>query len=49
VVVSSDQVSAPVAVRYDWADNPIGNFVNKEGLPASPFATDDWWMEGAGK
>jgi sialate O-acetylesterase len=45
VVVSSDDVAAPVAVRYDWADNPIGNFYNKEGLPASPFATDDWAFE----
>ncbi len=43
VVVSSEQVADPVAVRYAWADNPIGcNLFNKEGLPASPFRTDDW-------
>lgn len=42
VVVSSENVSAPVAVRYAWADNPQCNFYNKEGLPASPFRTDDW-------
>jgi sialate O-acetylesterase len=42
VVVSSDQVSAPVAVRYGWANNPNCNLYNKEGLPASPFRTDDW-------
>jgi len=42
VVVSSEQVAAPVAVRYAWADNPISNLYNKEGLPASPFRTDDW-------
>ena len=43
VVVSSDQVAAPVAVRYAWANNPAGcNLYNKEGLPASPFRTDDW-------
>ncbi len=42
VVVSSDEVSAPVAVRYAWADNPVCNLYNKEGLPASPFRTDDW-------
>ena len=42
VVVSSDQVTTPVAVRYAWANNPIGNLYNKEGLPASPFRTDDW-------
>jgi sialate O-acetylesterase len=43
VIVSSDQVPNPVAVRYAWADNPQdANLYNKEGLPASPFRTDDW-------
>jgi sialate O-acetylesterase len=42
VVVSSDEVSAPAAVRYAWADNPVCNLYNEEGLPASPFRTDDW-------
>jgi sialate O-acetylesterase len=42
VVVSSPQVSAPVAVRYAWADNPDANLANGAGLPASPFRTDDW-------
>jgi sialate O-acetylesterase len=42
VVVSSDQVAAPVAVRYDWAEAPKGDLYNKEGLPASPFRTDSW-------
>ena len=42
VVVSSDQVASPVAVRYGWANNPLCNLYNKEGLPASPFRTDDW-------
>jgi sialate O-acetylesterase len=42
VVVSSSQVATPVAVRYGWSDNPPGcNLYNKEGLPASPFRTDD--------
>jgi sialate O-acetylesterase len=41
VVVSSAQVPEPVAVRYAWAANPLGNLVNAAGLPASPFATDD--------
>jgi len=40
VVVSSEQVSAPVAVRYGWANVPDVNLYNKEGLPASPFRTD---------
>lgn len=42
VVVYSDEVQQPVAVRYNWADNPPGNLFNKEGLPASPFRTDNW-------
>jgi sialate O-acetylesterase len=42
VIVSSEKVPAPVAVRYAWADNPQCNLYNKEGLPASPFRTDDW-------
>lgn len=42
VVVGSDEVSHLVAVRYGWADSPVCNLYNKEGLPASPFRTDDW-------
>jgi sialate O-acetylesterase len=42
IVVGSNEVSAPAAVRYAWADNPVCNLYNKEGLPASPFRTDDW-------
>jgi sialate O-acetylesterase len=42
VVVCSERVENPVAVRYAWADNPVCNLYNKEGLPASPFRTDDW-------
>jgi len=42
VFVSSDKVKEPVAVRYGWAINPECNLYNKNGLPASPFRTDDW-------
>lgn len=42
VIVSSNEVSAPAAVRYAWADNPVCNLYNAEGLPASPFRTDSW-------
>lgn len=42
VVVSSGDVPHPVAVRYAWADSPLCNLFNKDGLPASPFRTDDW-------
>ncbi len=40
VVVWSEQVSKPLAVRYGWANVPDVNLFNKEGLPASPFRTD---------
>lgn len=42
VIVWSDAVPAPVAVRYAWADNPTCNLYNGAGLPASPFRTDDF-------
>ncbi len=42
IVVSAPGVSDPVAVRYAWADNPICNVYSKEGLPLTPFRTDDW-------
>jgi sialate O-acetylesterase len=43
VIVYADKVNDPVAVRYGWADNPHDvNLYNLEGLPASPFRTDDW-------
>jgi len=43
VVVKSPDVPEPVAVRYAFTMNPTGaNLYNKEGIPASPFRTDDW-------
>jgi sialate O-acetylesterase len=49
VVVSSPKVAQPVAVRYAWAGAPKCNLYNKEGLPASPFRTDDWTDALGGK
>jgi sialate O-acetylesterase len=49
VVVSNPETAAPVAVRYAWADSPPCNLFNKDGLPASPFRTDDWPGITAGK
>ncbi len=49
VVVSSPTVAKPVAVRYGWANYPVVNLFNKEGLPASPFRTDDFAMLTAPK
>jgi sialate O-acetylesterase len=42
VVVTSKEVEKPVAVRFGWANYPEVNFWNKDGLPATPFRTDDW-------
>jgi sialate O-acetylesterase len=42
IIVSNVQVPKPMYVRYAWADNPVNpNLYNKEGLPASPFRTDN--------
>ena len=37
VLVSSEQVRGPIAVRYAWADFPLANLYNSAGLPAAPF------------
>jgi sialate O-acetylesterase len=42
VILSSPLVPKPVAARYGWADYPMVNLFNGEGLPASPFRTDDF-------
>lgn len=43
VVVGSDKVMKPVAVRYAWDNNPGPlDLYNNEGLPALPFRTDTW-------
>jgi len=40
VVVTSDTVASPVAVRFGWANVPVTNLFNKNDLPATPFRTD---------
>ena len=42
VVVKSDKVSQPVAVRLAFDDQVVHNLFNAAGLPASPFRTDNW-------
>ena len=44
VELSCAEVEKPVAVRYAWADNPVCNLFSKEGLPVTPFRTDDFEM-----
>ncbi|QDU96032.1 sialate O-acetylesterase [Lignipirellula cremea] len=43
IVVKSAEVASPQAVRYAFSMNPEGaNLYNREGIPASPFRTDNW-------
>jgi sialate O-acetylesterase len=42
VLVWSDKVKKPVAVRYAWADNPTCNLSSAAGLPAPPFRADNF-------
>lgn len=49
VVVSSPKVAQPVAARFGWADFPVVNLWNGDGLPAIPFRTDDFPMITAPK
>ena len=42
VVVSSEKVIEPQAVRYGFSSGAMPNLSNKEGLPASSFRTDRW-------
>jgi sialate O-acetylesterase len=44
VEVSHPEVAAPIAVRYAWADNPVCNLFSTDGLPVTPFRTDDFEM-----
>jgi sialate O-acetylesterase len=49
VVVHSDELAKPVAVRFGWRDDAEPNLFNGEGLPASPFRTDDFELVTAGQ
>ena len=42
VVLKSDSVANPVAVRYAFTNMAVVDLFNKAGLPAEPFRTDDW-------
>lgn len=45
IVVRSQSVPQPVAVRFAWGSGDVPNLSNKEGLPASSFRTDRWPIE----
>ena len=42
MIVSSKNVSRPVAVRYAFSNTAVGNIFNKSGMPLAPFRTDSW-------
>lgn len=42
--VSAKGVAKPVAVRYAWSDNPVCNLYSIDGLPVTPFRSDDFEM-----
>lgn len=44
VLVSNPKIENPVAVRMAFANDATVNLFNNEGLPASPFRTDDFPM-----
>ncbi|WP_343303855.1 sialate O-acetylesterase [Chitinophaga niabensis] len=49
ILVWHDGVQQPAAVRFAWRNFPHPNLFNKEGLPASPFKTDNWKQTTEGK
>ncbi|MEJ6573489.1 MAG: hypothetical protein QNL01_10320 [Akkermansiaceae bacterium] len=43
MIVWSDQIKSPDAVRYAYTQYPLGyNHYNKDGLSASPFSTSGY-------
>ena len=47
IILSCDEVTAPIAARYAFANNPYVTLFNTEGLPASPFRTDSFGIDEA--
>lgn len=43
VIVAAPEVPYPVAVSFGWNEAAQSNFTNKEGLPATPFRSDNPW------
>jgi len=49
IVVWSEGINKPKAVRFAWKSVPHPNLYNNAGLPASPFRTDNWQLLTQGK
>ena len=42
IIVYNNQIKNPVAVRFAFGNTAIANLFSKEGLPVTPFRTDNW-------
>jgi sialate O-acetylesterase len=49
LIVSAKEVPQPIAVRFSFTNAGIGNLFSKEGLPVTPFRTDDWELDNTTK
>ena len=47
IIVSNKQIANPVAVRFSFSNVGMSNVFNKEGLPVTPFRTDNWEINPA--
>jgi sialate O-acetylesterase len=45
IILSSKLVPFPIAVRFAFSNTSMSNLFSKEGLPVTPFRTDDWNIE----
>ncbi|NOR45767.1 MAG: hypothetical protein GQ534_09305 [Candidatus Delongbacteria bacterium] len=48
IIVSSEDIVNPVAVRYGWSSDPKCNIYNSADLPLQPFRTDNWSLKNIG-
>ena len=42
IIVQAKAVTTPTQARFGWQNKANPSLINKEGLPASPFKTDNW-------
>ena len=42
IIVWNKSLKQPLYVRYGFGNTIVGNVFGKDGLPLTPFRTDDW-------